>query len=386
VVGTSQSGQIGAALSETVTQRLQALVDRTVDKRGIAHAIFGVATGAGAASWIVVAGDARPETPMRPNTPFFIASVTKRFIATLVLQAHERGELALDDPITSLLPGELTDGLHVIEGVDYTSAITVHHLLTHTSGLADYFDKPKSGPSLYKQLVRGEDRSWSLADVVRWVREDHRPHFPPQNLSAPRQKARYTDTGFQLLIAILEQVTGRTFADLLHDRIFDPVGMAHSWLPGRSKPPGDSPEIALIHAGVRPLDLPQLIESSNDLASTAADLLRFQQALVGGELFDQPATVRRLTERANLLRNMPPNRYGVGTWIFRINRLVAPHRKPLTLVGHAGVTGTWLYTCPELDIHLVGAVDQAAGRRMPFRIMLQILRAVAPPVDRALTR
>jgi D-alanyl-D-alanine carboxypeptidase len=59
-----------------------------------------------------------------------------------------------------------------------------------------------------------------------------------------------------------------------------------------------------------------MIESSNDLISTADDLLRFQHALVGGELFDQPATVHRLTERANLLRNMPPNRYGVGTWIF----------------------------------------------------------------------
>jgi D-alanyl-D-alanine carboxypeptidase len=314
---------------------------------------------------------------MRPDTPFFIASVTKRFIATLVLQAQERGELNLDDPMVDHLHAELTDGLHVHKGVDHTPAITVHHLLTHTSGLPDYFDKPKSGPSLYKQLVGGEDRSWSLADVVRWVREEHRPHFPPQDLSAPRQRARYSDTGFQLLIAILEQTTGRSFADLLHDRIFAPVGMAHSWLPGRSKPAADTPEPAAIHAGRRPLDLPRLIESSNDLASTADDLLRFQRALNGGELFDRPATLQRCTERTNLLRNMPPNRYGVGTWIFRVNRLVAPGRTPATLIGHAGATGTWLFTCPELDVHLVGAVDQAKGQRMPFRIMLQMLRAVA---------
>ena len=315
---------------------------------------------------------------MRPDTPFFVASVTKRFITTLVLQAHERGELALDDPITVLLPAELTAGLHVHNGVDHTPDITVHHLLTHTSGLADYFDKPKNGPSLYKQLVRGEDRAWSRADVLRWVREDHQPHFPPQDLSAARQRARYSDTGFQLLIAILEQVTGRTFTDLLHERIFGPVGMAHSWLPGRSEPAADTHKPALIHAGRQPLELPQLIESSNDLVSTAGDLLRFQQALLRGDLFDQPSTVQRLTERANLLRNMPPNRYGVGTWIFRVNRLVAPGHKPITLVGHAGVTGTWLFTCPELDVHLVGAVDQVGGKRMPFRIMLQMLRTIAP--------
>jgi len=357
-------------------QRLQALVERAVDKRRLAHAVLGVAEGDQTERIIVAAGDARFGEPMRPETPFFIASVTKRFIATLVLQAHERGELALDSPISMLLPGELTEGLHVYRGIDHTPQITVRHLLTHTSGLPDYFDKPKSGTSLYTQLVRGEDRSWELSDVVAWVREDHRPHFPPQDLSSPRQKARYSDTGFQLLIAILEQVTGRSFADLLRERIFEPIGMESSWLPGRSDPSADTPGPALIHSGRRPMDVPRMIESSNDLMSTADDLLRFQQALVGGRVFDRPATVELLTERANLLRNMPPNRYGIGTWVFRVNRLVSPVRGPVTLVGHAGVIGSWLFTCPELDVHLVGTVDQAAGKRMPFRIMVQMLRAV----------
>ena len=373
---TGEARPVGGGRSGTVHQRLQALVERTVDRRRLAHATIGVAEGDETEQWIAAAGDARPGQPMRPDTPFFIASVTKRFIATLVLQAHERGELDLNGPITTLLPGELTEGLHVYRGVDHTPAITVRHLLTHTSGLPDYFDKPSSGTSLYKQLVQGKDRSWSLADVIDWVREDHRPHFPPQDMSAPRQKARYSDTGFQLVIAIIEQVTGRPFADLLRERIFEPVGMAHSWLPGRSDPSADTVEPALIHAGRRPLDVPKLIQSSNDLISTATDLLRFQQALVKGKVFDRPATVQLLTERANLLRNMPPNRYGIGTWVFRVNRLVSPGGKPVTLVGHAGVTGSWLFTCPELDMHLVGTVDQAAGKRMPFRIMVQMLRAV----------
>ncbi|HSL59538.1 MAG TPA: serine hydrolase domain-containing protein [Acidimicrobiales bacterium] len=374
-MGDAGQGGLDTGAAATAV-RLQALVDRTVAKRRIAHAILGVARGDHGVPWIVAAGQARPGDPMGADTPFFVASITKRFIATLVLQAHERGELAIDDPIVALLPDELISGVHVLDGVDHTSTITVHHLLTHTSGLPDYFDKPRTGPSLFEQLAQGEDRSWTTADAVRWAREEHRPHFAPQDLSARRQKARYSDTGFQLLIAIVEQVTGRSFADLLHDRIFDRVGMAHTWLPGRSRPRADTPEPALIHAGRRPLDLPKMQESSNDLMSTAADLLRFQQALLRGDLFDQPATVARLVERANLLRNIPPNRYGVGTWIFRINRLVAPGPRPLTLIGHAGATGTWLFTCPELDVHLVGAVDQAAGQRMPFRIMLQTLRAL----------
>jgi D-alanyl-D-alanine carboxypeptidase len=96
---------------------------------------------------------------MRPDTPFFVASVTKRFVATLVLQAAERGELALDDRMISHLSAELTDGLHVFKGVDYTPEITVHHLITHTAGLPDYWDKPRTGPSLYAQLKAGDDRS-----------------------------------------------------------------------------------------------------------------------------------------------------------------------------------------------------------------------------------
>ena len=220
VASRTQTGRTSGGASAAVGERLQALVDRVISKRRIAHAVVGLEQRDGA-RWIVAAGDARPGEPMCPATPFFIASVTKRFIATLVLQAYERGELALDDPIIAHLPAELTNELHVHKGVDHTAAITVHHLLTHTSGLPDYFDKPKAGPSLYQQLVRGEDRSWSLADVARMVREDHRPHFPPQDLSAPRQRARYSDTGFQLLIAILEAATGRTFAELLHGRCAD---------------------------------------------------------------------------------------------------------------------------------------------------------------------
>lgn len=175
--------------ADVVGQRLQALVDRTVRKRRIAHAIFGVADGGGGARWIVAAGDARRGERMRPDTPFFVASVTKRFIAALVLQAAERGEFALDDPITALLPDELTDGLHVRKGVDHTPSITVHHLLTHTSGLPDYFDKPRNGPSLYKQLwmARTARGAWTMSSggFERTTVPTSRHRTCPQPGSAP---------------------------------------------------------------------------------------------------------------------------------------------------------------------------------------------------------
>jgi D-alanyl-D-alanine carboxypeptidase len=362
-----------------VDARLAALLGRTVARRGIQHATLAAVSGDGSRRWSGAAGPADAAgTPLRPETPFFVASITKRFIATLVLQSSERGELGLDDPIVAHLPHDVTQGLHVRDGVDHKAEITIRHLLSHTSGLPDHFDKPRTGePSLYRQLTAGQDVAWTFDDVVRMAREDHRPHFPPGDLTAARQRARYSDTGFQLLIAIVERATGQPFGTLLHERIFVPLALSATWLPGRTAPAVPTSPPATLFVGDRALEVPDMIVSSNDLISTTGDLLRFHRALVDGELFEHPTTTALLTERANLLRNMPPNRYGLGTWIFKVNRLIGPGRRPVTLVGHSGATGSWLFHCPELDVHLAGTLDQASllGRSGPFRLMARMLRA-----------
>lgn len=118
-----------------VDARLTGLLENLVARRGVHHANLAVSSGDGRQRWAAASGPAGADDhPLRPDTPFFAASVTKRFIITLVLQAHERGELELPAPITSYLPAETTTGLHVLGGIDRTSAITVRHLASHTSG------------------------------------------------------------------------------------------------------------------------------------------------------------------------------------------------------------------------------------------------------------
>lgn len=116
-----------------------------------------------------------------------------------------------------------------------------------------------------------------------------------------------------------------------------------------------------------------MIESSNDLFSTTGDLLAFQRALLDGELFSDARSLELLTERRNRLRNIPILRYGLGTMFFKVGRLMSLGRRPVTLVGHSGVTGTWLFHCPELDLHVVGTVDQTKGQAIPFRFMARCL-------------
>ncbi len=173
------------AVSPETDERLTGLLERSAERRRQHHLNLALVGGDGRHR-SGAATSADPDgTPLRPDTPFFIASVTKRFIITLVLQAHERGELHLDDPLTTHLPTSVTDGLHVLGEQEHTPRTTLRHLASHTSGLPDYFDKPREGRSLFQDLGAGIDRAWTFEDVVRMAKEDHRPHFAPQDLAYP---------------------------------------------------------------------------------------------------------------------------------------------------------------------------------------------------------
>jgi len=365
--GNHVTGQVDVGLTR--------LVRRLSSRPGLHHVSLAVSDADGRYRWAGGAGpDGADEPEIRPETPFFIASITKRFIITLILQAHERNEVDLDAPITTYLPTSVTAGLHVRDGVDRTPAITVRHLAGHTSGLPDFFEKRRGGPSLYRQLRAGQDTSWTFEDAIAIAREQQRPHFEPQDLTAGTQRARYSDTGFQLLIRILETVTSCTFPDLLAERITGPLELSRTWHPRARPAEPNLPAPLPLHARRRRVDVDGVIASSNDLFSTTEDLLAFERALVAGEPFRDANTRHLLTERRNRLRNAPSLRYGLGTMAFGVNRLNLPRRGPVSLVGHSGSTGTWLFTCPELGLHLAGTVDQTQARSLPFRIMTRCLQ------------
>jgi D-alanyl-D-alanine carboxypeptidase len=354
--------------------RLQAVVDRVAGRRGITHVVSGVSSVDGSFSWHGAAGTARPDgTPMRPETPFFVASVTKLFIATAILQLVEEGRVALDAPVGRYLPEHATAGLHVLQDVDHTGEVTIHHLLGHTSGLPDFLeDRPADGRSWYRELTDGHDRAWTFDDVLARNRE-LTPRFAPQDLTADRQRARYSDTGYQLLIATIEAVEGDDLATVFERRFFRPLGLRHTYLPGRSEPLDPAPPPALVYDRTTPLDVPRSLVSCFDLISTVGDGERFLGAMVRGELFADPATLALMHARWNRIGF--PLRYGLGTMRFPVNRLAGPGRRPVTLVGHSGATGSWLFHCPELDVVLSGTVDQVRGRTIPFRLMATLLRA-----------
>ncbi|HEY6842786.1 MAG TPA: serine hydrolase domain-containing protein [Thermoanaerobaculia bacterium] len=130
-----------------------------------------------------------------PDTDYRLASMTKQFTAAAVLMSG----VALDDPITKYLP----------EMPAYANAITIRHLLTHTSGLLDYEDLMPAGTTAQLHDI----------DVLKLLSKTDRTYF------APGTNYRYSNTGYAFLALIVQRVSGMRFADFLREKIFKPAGM-----------------------------------------------------------------------------------------------------------------------------------------------------------------
>lgn len=383
-------------MNETrIAEQLESLLDGLIERQDIHSAVLSVVAGEGAFRWTGARGLVSPDgAPMTPTTPWFIASITKLFVASTVLRMVEDGELALEDRLVDRLAASFTDRLHVVGGEVLTDRITVEHLLSHTSGLADFIeDYPTTRRAdtagrrnLVGVLLEDGDRTWSLEDTTRWVRERLTPHFPPQPLDDRRVRIRYSDTNYQLLIGIVEARRDAPFFQVLRDLILDPLGLEDTWLPGRPRGGGAEPEVAAIYDGAGVLRLPSFLASIADLNSTCEDLTRFLNAVVSGRLFRDSGTWQRMQarwhrfalplDRAALRQPSWPIEYGLGVMRFRLPRMLTPFKPVPQVVGHTGSTGTWLFHAPEPDLYVAGAVSQITAGALPFKVVPGILRVV----------
>ena len=143
--------------------------------------------------------------PNRPDTKFRLGSISKQFTATLIMQLVEQGQIDLAAPVTRYLPG-------------YPSRtgdrVTIHQLLNHTAGIVGYTEIPTFGATARNPYTPTKfvDELFSKLDL----------------LFEPGTKFSYSNSGYFLLGAILERVTGQPYEKLLRERIFAPVGMNDS--------------------------------------------------------------------------------------------------------------------------------------------------------------
>ncbi len=365
--------------------QLDRLFQDLVKTKQVKHAVLAVESGNGSLRWAKAESAAEEGLEkIDISNPFWIASVTKLFIAAAVLKLYEQGQLSLDVFLTRFLPQKITAGLHrTKDGTEYSDNITLAHLLSHTSGLPDYIEiKPKGGKSLFDLVLEEGDRSWRIEDSISIVINEGKPLFPPQLLEAEKKKARYSDTNFQLLIAVIESVTGRPVDTVFEEMFYKPLGLLNTFHPG-SKPLAPQPPVIPVWYGDQRLDIPQAMRSFGDLYSTTGDLIRFLRALNSGEIFDHPATASLMKKEWNrfgfLFSPIAPGwpiEYGHGMMRFQMPQMFTPFQPLPEVIGHTGASGSWLFYCPRHDIYITGTVSQLLAAAVPFRLIPKLLKLI----------
>ena len=340
-----------------LNRQLQQMIDNEAQKANTHAVLLGVQSGDGRVEFHGAAGDATPESP------YYIASVTKIFTATVVMQLVDEGKLDLDDPIAKYLAHLPLDGIHVYKGVDYSKQLKVVQLLHQTSGLADYFEG-----GLVEDFKTNQDRAYSVEDVLALARKAT-PFAAPDS-----GKSHYSDTNFQLLGALIERITELPLTEAFKTRIFDPLAMADTYLFNGSVPPGASEPVPAYYKDTR-LSLPLAITSergTGGAVSTMPDQHRFLRAFFAGDLFNKAHFERMMQWNGMFF----PMQYGYGIWRYKLPRWMNLFRETPEFIGHAGVWGAMAFYNPQHDIYIVGSLNQLDKPARQFSFMPKVLQLV----------
>lgn len=285
--------------------------------------------------------------PMTPDTPFEVASITKAVTAVVVMQLAEQGRLGLDDRISTLLPGQHAAGFH--------RDITVRQLLSHTSGLPDYWtDGPKDregNNAFLRAFLAAPSRSWQPEEMVSFARE-----LPSRK---PGGRFHYSDTNYVLLGLIVEKAAGRPLHRVFRERVFDPLGMDSTWLTYREARRGPAPS----HRFEGSDDLHNTPRQSADwagggLVSTARDLEKFLRGVASGRLFRNASTLDAM--RASVPAGDDGISYGLG--LYRVDLGDGKGE----LWGHDGHGNSFAYYWAERGVTLTGTLNQTENDWWPL--------------------
>jgi len=233
--------------------------------------------------------------PNKIETKYHIASVTKMFIAAAALKLYGKGQINLDYHPSTYLSG--LDDLH--------RKITLHHLLSHTSGLFDIYDVPNLRHEVSKLLHEN-------GNFLRYLGRQ-------EQLFTPGEKWKYSSTGFLLISYILEEVTGKPFEKVLKEMFFEPLGMEDT---GQ-----DNPRLihvnrayghTIVNGEYRNAEndkLADLVQAPGELYSTVRDLNKWCNAILSGKVLDEELSNKMFTPYATVDFD-PGLKYGYG-WFLR---------------------------------------------------------------------
>jgi len=203
--------------------------------------------------------------PNSERTKFHIASVTKTFTAAAILQLEREGKLKLDDPLSKYIPDFLNG-----------ERITIEQMLTHTSGLPDFYSLPEYPLRKYQRVT--------LADLVAWVKTQPLDFLPGS-------KSSYSNTGYAFLAYIIEQVSGKRFEQFLAEEVLKPAGLKDTGAFSddaiiASRASGYQPGYGDHGLRNAPAYDKTILTGSGSLYSTTLDLYEWCRLVAGGKFFN----------------------------------------------------------------------------------------------------
>jgi len=222
--------------------------------------------------WRTTSGVAERDTtrPVPAHGRFRVGSITKTFVATVVLQLVDEGRLRLDDSVEKVLPGVVPNG----------DRITVRHLLNHTSGLYDY--KRTLPMPTDPAFLADRYRTWTATELIQ------RALAHPPGPHPPGAVFDYSNTNYILLGQIVESVTGRSYGTEIKRRVIWPLRLRDTAVPGTSpwiRGPHPHGYLPSQQGLVDFTEMnPSLFGAGGELISTTRDLNRFVAALLDGRL------------------------------------------------------------------------------------------------------
>ncbi|MEK6372462.1 MAG: serine hydrolase [Acidobacteriota bacterium] len=298
------------------------------------------------------------QIPNGPDTKFRLGSITKQFTSMVIMQLVGEGKINLDEKVTAYLPDYRKDT---------GGKVTVRHLLTHTSGIPSY----TSAPGFFQNESRDP---YTVADFVK--------KYTSNDLEfEPGSKWLYDNSGYFLLGAIIESVTGKTYEQALKERIFDPLGMKDSGydhfntiLPKRATGYQLTPN-GYENAPYLDMSIPY---AAGSLYSTVDDLFKWDRALYTDKLL---AADLKTTMFTPVMQN-----YAFG-WGVRKMKLDDDKTEVATISHNGGINGfsTVEIRLPDTQDLVVLLDNTSRGDKLDAAAkgILDVLRGIEPPAPKA---
>lgn len=338
--------------------KLNKIMDEAVTKKYIHGAVFTVSVGDQNQTWCGASGD------MKVESPYYIASINKLVVSSIVLSLIAEGKLSFTDTLAKFLPDSTLKGLHVHKGKDYSKNITILHLLSNTSGLPCYLaDRPEHGIAAIKELEVGIDQAWPTEKVIERVKT-MKPHFSP----GEGNKAKYIDTNHQLLNLVIESVLAIPVKDVLNQLFYD-LSMSQTYVCENLK---DTSYVFPYYKHEQ-RDISKFITSTqNDIISTAQDQLRFIKAFFSGYFYPKDQLKSLEVWKAIFF----PFMYGIGIQKFYMPRYLSPFKAVPDMIGHCGSTGSVAFYIPDHDLYIAGTTNQQANPSAAFQTIIKLVHAL----------